>query len=121
MYTAAKAEAVQLLRELGMERVPVDPFDVARRLDIELRRFLGKAGGASGMLLRVGEQFGICYPTHIPIDGFVRFSVAHEIGHYRLPGHVEAVLREGPNTNHAPASRARTSMNGRPTTSPLHC
>ena len=100
-FTAAKAEAHQLLRELGMERVPIDPFDVARRLDIELRALPGRAGGASGMLLRVGEQFGICYPTHVASDGFVRFSVAHEIGHYRLPGHVEAVLRDGQHQSRA--------------------
>ena len=53
------------------------------------------------MLLRVGEHFGICYPTHVPNDGFVRFSVAHEIGHYRLPGHVDAVLANGKHRSHA--------------------
>lgn len=27
-------------------------------------------------------------------EGFKRFSVGHEVGHYRLPGHIEAVLDE---------------------------
>jgi len=44
------------------------------------------------MLLHVNGAFGIAYPTHIDNEGFKRFSVAHEIGHYRLPGHVDAVL-----------------------------
>ncbi len=46
------------------------------------------------MLIHVAGQFGICYPTHIESEGFKKFSVGHEIGHYRLPGHVEAVLDE---------------------------
>ena len=97
----AKAEAERLLRELGMEHVPIDPFDVARRLDIELQALPKRAGGASGMLLRAGEQFGICYPTHVASEGFVRFSIAHEIGHYRLPGHVEAILKTGQHRSRA--------------------
>ena len=44
------------------------------------------------MLLHMGGVFGIGYPTHINNQGFRRFSVAHELGHYRLPGHIEAVL-----------------------------
>ena len=100
-FATAKTEAGRLLRELGIEAVPIDPFDLARRLDIELKPLPRKAGGASGMLLRAGEQFGICYPTHVASDGFVRFSVAHEIGHYRLPGHVDAVLKTGPHQSRA--------------------
>ncbi|MDE0480422.1 MAG: ImmA/IrrE family metallo-endopeptidase [Gammaproteobacteria bacterium] len=46
------------------------------------------------MLLHVNGAFGIAYPTHIANEGFKRFSVAHEIGHYTLPGHIEAVLDE---------------------------
>ena len=53
------------------------------------------------MLLRAGEQFGICYPTHVQSDGFVRFSVAHEIGHYCLPGHADAVLETGQHQSRA--------------------
>lgn len=94
-FATAEAEAARLLQELGIEGIPVDPFDLAQRLDIELKALPKKAGGASGMLLRMGEQFGICYPTHVASEGFVRFSVAHEIGHYCLPGHVDAVLKGG--------------------------
>lgn len=101
LFTTAKAEATRLLRKLGIEGIPVDPFDLAQRLDIELKALPMKAGGASGMLLRAGEQFGICYPTHVASEGFVRFSVAHEIGHYWLPGHADAVLHGGIHRSHA--------------------
>lgn len=95
-------QAEQLLKELKIDALPIDPFEIARRLDIELRPLPASAGGASGMLLHVGGEFGICYPTHVDSDGFKNFSVAHEIGHYRLPGHPEAVLDEhGRHVSHA--------------------
>lgn len=46
------------------------------------------------MLLRVGQAYAIAYATHIESPGFRRFSIGHELGHYLLPGHVEAVLDE---------------------------
>ncbi|WP_246658403.1 ImmA/IrrE family metallo-endopeptidase [Rhizobium sp. FKY42] len=51
--------------------------------------------GVSGMLLRHGNDFGIVYATHIRSEGFQRFSVAHELGHYFLPGHVDQVIQNG--------------------------
>lgn len=47
------------------------------------------------MLLRNGENFGILYATHIRSEGFQRFSIGHELGHYFLEGHPEAVLKNG--------------------------
>ena len=85
-------EAEQLLRELGISTLPIDPFTVARQLNIDLRPLPASGDGASGMLLHVNGVFGIGYPTHVESEGFRRFSVAHEIGHYRLPGHIDAVL-----------------------------
>jgi Zn-dependent peptidase ImmA (M78 family) len=46
-------------------------------------------------LLRYGDRFAIAYATHIESEGFQRFSVAHELGHYLLPGHVDHVLGDG--------------------------
>ena len=47
------------------------------------------------MLIRLGNEFGIAFATHIDSEGFKRFCIAHEIGHYRLPGHIDAVLAHG--------------------------
>ena len=95
-------EAARLLQELGIDALPVDPFHIAWRLKIELSALPCSAGGASGMLLHVGGQFGICYPTHLENKGFKNFSVAHEIGHYRLPGHLDSVLDDrGQHLSHA--------------------
>jgi len=56
----------------------------------------------SGMLLRHGDIFGILYATHIPSEGFQRFSVGHELGHYFLDGHIDHLLpKDGIHTSRA--------------------
>ncbi len=61
------------------------------------------AQGVSGLLLRHGNTFGIVYATHINSIGFRHFSVAHELGRYFLPGHIDAVLADDadPHASHA--------------------
>ena len=51
--------------------------------------------GVSGFLMRVGETFGIQYARHIANEGFIRFTVAHELGHYVLPGHADHLFPTG--------------------------
>jgi hypothetical protein len=54
------------------------------------------------MLLRHGDVFGILYATHIPSEGFQRFSVGHELGHYFLDGHIDHILpKDGIHESHA--------------------
>lgn len=99
--TAAR-EAEALILEMGINVLPVCPFSIAKELDIEVRPLpAGAQRGASGMLLHVDCSFGICYATYLDNDGFKRFSVGHELGHYRLPGHPGSVLRNGAHTSYA--------------------
>ncbi len=53
------------------------------------------------MLLRHGNEFGILYATYLENEGFQRFSIGHELGHYYLPGHPESILSVGPHTSYA--------------------
>lgn len=85
-----KAEA--LLRELAIDSLPVDPFAIAAKYDILVEAKPDGEAGVSGMLLRHGDTFGILYATHIKSEGFQRFSVGHELGHYFLDGHIDHVL-----------------------------
>lgn len=88
----AKQKGERLVRGLGIDALPVDPFAIAASHDIEVRAKPDTEEGVSGMLLRHGDVFGILYATHIPSEGFQRFSVAHELGHYFLDGHIDHVL-----------------------------
>lgn len=91
----ARQAAEALLKEEELLSLPVDPFAIAASRDIVVEGKPEKVDGVSGMLLRHGNDFGIVYATHIRSEGFQRFSVAHELGHYFLPGHVDQVIQNG--------------------------
>ncbi len=90
----AAHEAELLIKELGIDSLPVEPAAIAESLGI-LVQPKPTSGGVSGMIIRVGNEFAIGYATHINNEGFKRFCIAHEVGHYRIPGHVDAVLAHG--------------------------
>jgi uncharacterized protein DUF955 len=98
----AKQTAEKLLRDEGITTLPVDPFKIAASRDIEVKPKPDTTGGVSGMLLRHGDEFGILYATHIKSEGFQRFSIGHELGHFCLDGHIDHILPEdGIHTSHA--------------------
>ena len=91
----ARLACANVIKDHGITSLPVDPIAVARDVDIEVRPKPARSQGVSGMLLRIGNSFGIAYATHIKSIGFRNFSIAHELGHYFLPGHVDAVFAGG--------------------------
>ncbi len=94
-YQMAKRKAEKFLADRGIASLPVDPVAIAESLDIIVEPKPDTAGGVSGMLVRQQDMFGIMYATHIDNDGFQRFSIAHEIGHYVLDGHVDHIFPSG--------------------------
>ena len=94
-YQMAKRKAEKFLADRGIASFPVDPIAIAESLDIIVEPKPDTAGGVSGMLVRHQDMFGIMYATHIDNDGFQRFSIAHEIGHYVLDGHVDHIFPSG--------------------------
>ena len=93
--------ATQVIREHKVTCLPVCPFSIANACAILVQGKSAGEPGCSGMLLRVGNSFGIMYSTDIKNDGFQRFSVAHELGHYFLPDHPEQVLQHGAHVSRA--------------------
>lgn len=92
-YAAAALCAEQVIVDQGIVSLPVDPVALAKQLGFTVVAKPTTITGVSGMFLRVGESYGIVYATHIDNIGFQHFSVAHELGHYFLPGHKDdAVL-----------------------------
>ena len=103
----AEKEGEALVQRLGINSLPIDPVGIATRHDIVVEPKPDVAAGVSGMLLRHGDTFGILYATHIANRGFQRFSIAHELGHYFLDGHIDHVLpKDGTHTSNAGFSSA---------------
>lgn len=97
----AEAEAVarQTILDCGFSTLPICPFEIANRHEIIVEAKESASPGVSGFLMRVGDTFGIKYATHIANEGFQRFTVAHELGHYFLPGHAEKLFPSGSGTH----------------------
>jgi hypothetical protein len=91
----AEAEADNVVRQYGFTALPICPFAIAEKLDILVAPKDSTEPGVSGFLMRVGDAFGIRYARHIKSEGFIRFTVAHELGHYFLPGHPEHLFPNG--------------------------
>lgn len=92
MEIDATYHAEKLLDELKINTLPIDPFEIAKKYDIVVKAMPSEEGGISGAIIRVNNNFGILYATHIENENFQRFSISHELGHYFLPGHPEIVF-----------------------------
>lgn len=75
--------AWQLLRDLNIQTLPVDPGEIAAQLGIPLweRKF---GSSYDGCLMRVGTAWGILINSAIQSDARKNFTIAHELGHYHL-------------------------------------
>ena len=82
-------------RDEGFNAFPVDPFAIARRHDIHVEKKPPTMKGVSGALIFASPRPIIIYSAEHQNEGFERFSVAHELGHYFLPDHPDEILRGG--------------------------
>jgi len=92
-YAFAAIAAEQIVKGLGLNALPINPHAIAQAREIVVQGKPVEDKGCSGMLVRLGNDFAIAFATHLQNEGFENFSVAHELGHYFLPGHVEAVIQ----------------------------
>lgn len=93
-----------LAEELAKEHfstLPVDPFYIAKQLDIHVEPLPPDKKTVSGILVYVNTIFGIQYATYINSAGFQNFCLAHELGHYTIPDHPEKILINGVHESHA--------------------
>jgi len=96
----ATRRAERLVDEAGIAAPPVDPEALARARGIDVVAKPADVEGVSGMLIRApGDEFIIAYATQIDNEGFQRFSIAHELGHYVLDGHCDHLLTGNPPTH----------------------
>lgn len=107
-YAFASLAAEQIVKGLRIGSLPISPIAVAEDRGIEVAAKPATDTGVSGMLVRHGNEFAIAYATHLDNEGFQNFSIAHELGHYYLPGHADAVIPGGAGAHHSRAGFAST-------------
>jgi len=93
--------ATDTILDAKITSLPVDPKSIATSIGIHLQAWKPEKLGISGFFMRAGEQFGIGYSTAIENEGFINFTVGHELGHYFLGGHVEALIGTGDGTHYS--------------------
>src|SRR5574344_1598889 len=94
-------KAEKILRENNINSLPVDVLGIANKSGILVQAKNDCEQGVSGMLLRSGDTFGILYSTYYHNEGFELFSIAHELGHYFLEGHIEQLFSFNSTSIHA--------------------
>lgn len=94
-FWQAELRASEVIAKRNISALPVDPFAIAAREGILCEKISPSSSGISGCLLKSADRFGIFYSDSFSSDGFRRFTIAHELGHYFLDGHFEHIFAEG--------------------------
>ena len=89
----ARQKGEQIAKQYGFEKFSIDPFKIAEAENIVVEAKEPDREGMSGCIIFNDDGVGIIYATHIRSEGFRRFTVAHELGHYFLDGHPEEILK----------------------------
>jgi len=93
--TRCRRTARAVLQECGVGVLPVDPEDICQKKGILYSHETDLPPGYWGALLRENGEFVILVSASCPTAGNRRFSASHELGHYHLDGHLEALLSSG--------------------------
>jgi Zn-dependent peptidase ImmA (M78 family) len=94
----ARREATALLTAEDVTAWPVSPEALAARAGLRIvETAQGFPRGAYGALVKIGPaEFQIMLSSHCPNSGHRRFTLAHELGHYHIPDHVDVLLANDP-------------------------
>jgi Zn-dependent peptidase ImmA (M78 family) len=87
--------AHDVLTEIELTTFPVNPLDVAEAKGIRLNVASGFPPDVYGAFYLDESGFGIVISDGCHGDGHRAFTIAHELGHYHIEGHVEAMFPSG--------------------------
>jgi Zn-dependent peptidase ImmA (M78 family) len=82
--SAPKLEAWDLLKQLNINSIPVDPYEICSKLNIWIKY---KDLDSQGIFILKNCSKLILLNENIKYEARKRFTIAHEIGHYIIPYH----------------------------------
>ena len=91
----ARKTAREVLEELGISSLPVDVMDIVARRSLLFEEHAELLPTVYGAIFRGGDTFGVMVSKDCFGERHRRFTVAHELGHYHLPDHLERLLPPG--------------------------
>ncbi len=77
--------ATALLGQLNITSLPINPFNIAERLQVDVEEHATKS--YDGLLLKGEESAKIIINSNITNPRRKSFTLAHELGHYSIPSH----------------------------------
>lgn len=86
--------ATQLLDQLDIGAPPIDPIAIAEAKRLALED-VDLPDTVYGALVKDGNRFVIYVSRSCPTSGHRNFTVAHELGHYHIPGHIDVLFAGG--------------------------
>lgn len=81
--------------DAGYANFPIEPAKIAKSNDIDVQAKPAEVQGISGALIFAGTDVTLIYSCEYNNIGFENFCIAHELGHYFLPGHPEEIIKSG--------------------------
>lgn len=93
---AARLHGEKIAKENGFTEFPILPKKIAAENEIEVVAKPPDKEGVSGGIVFQSNDVTIFYATNIESDGYKRFTIGHELGHYFLPGHPEEIQKLAP-------------------------
>ena len=84
-----------VLGECGISTLPVHPEEICALKGIHYSHDVDLPEEFWGALMRQDGEFVILISANCPTVEHRRFSAGHELGHYHLPSHLEALLGSG--------------------------
>jgi IrrE N-terminal-like domain len=88
----ARRRATEVLAEFQLGEPPIMPEVVAEQRGITITTESRFPLDCFGALVRAGNSFRILVSANCFGEGHRRFTIAHELGHYHLDGHLEALV-----------------------------
>jgi Zn-dependent peptidase ImmA (M78 family) len=85
----------KVAEEFGFNQFPIGPREIAKARDIVVQAKPAEVKGVSGAIIFTGDSATIIYSAEYGNEGFENFSIAHELGHWFLPGHPEEIIKGG--------------------------